>query len=405
MSDGAGAVPPPGAAGAGPARSVTTAILVTMASALPLFLFGGLAVLMQVELGFSEAGIGLAVASFSLAATLTSVPSGRLGERLGSAGALAVAAALSVLSLTALGLVSNTLAHVALFLAIAGVANAIAQPAANLAIARKAPPSRRGLLFGAKQSAMPAAALLGGFAVPLLGLTVGWRWAFTAAAVLAGLLLLTVPRERPLGPPVRTTVLRSGGTPTKRLVVLALASACGGASAQALAAFLVVSSVDRGLATGSAGYLLAFGSATGIVARLVIGWWADRRTGGHLKVVAALFVVGTAGYLLLALATLPLLIVLGTVLSFAGGWGWSGLFNFAIVLQNPKAPAAATGVTQTGTHFGAVVGPLIFGALATAVSFRSAWLFLAGITAAAAVLTLTGRWLLVRDASLGRPRS
>ena len=51
-------------------------------------------------------------------------------------------------------------------------------------------------------------------------------------------------------------------------------------------------------------------------------------------------------------------------LAFATGWAWPGLFNLAVVRVNPSAPGAATGITQTGTYLGAVVGPVLFGVVA-----------------------------------------
>lgn len=43
---------------------------------------------------------------------------------------------------------------------------------------------RRGFAFGVKQSAVPLTAMLAGLAVPVFAVTVGWRWAFGAAAAL-----------------------------------------------------------------------------------------------------------------------------------------------------------------------------------------------------------------------------
>src|SRR4029079_12588132 len=60
-------------------------------------------------------------------------------------------------------------------LAVAGVANAVTQPAINLFVAEQIPGDRQGLGFGIKQSGIPAAILLSVRARPVLPLPLGWR--------------------------------------------------------------------------------------------------------------------------------------------------------------------------------------------------------------------------------------
>jgi predicted MFS family arabinose efflux permease len=84
------------------------------------------------------------------------------------------------------------------------------------------------------------------------------------------------------------------------------------------------------------------------------------------------------------------------LLAFGAGWGWPGLFNFSIVKNNPNAPGAATGITQTGTYAGAVIGPLVFGAIVQASSFTAAWLTAGVFYLLSAIATLVGRTMLLR---------
>jgi MFS family permease len=91
------------------------------------------------------------------------------------------------------------------------------------------------------------------------------------------------------------------------------------------------------------------------------------------------------------------LIVPGVLLAFGAGWGWPGLFNFAVVKTNPGAPAAATGITQTGASGGAAFGPLVFGLLVEAASYHVAWLVSGAIALVALVTILIGRRRLLRD--------
>jgi MFS family permease len=91
------------------------------------------------------------------------------------------------------------------------------------------------------------------------------------------------------------------------------------------------------------------------------------------------------------------LIFPGALLAFAAGWGWPGLFNFAVVKTNPGAPAAATGITQTGASGGAAVGPLVFGLVAETASYEVAWLVSGAFALSALTAILVGRRMLLRD--------
>ncbi|MGB5188104.1 MAG: MFS transporter, partial [Acidimicrobiia bacterium] len=92
------------------------------------------------------------------------------------------------------------------------------------------------------------------------------------------------------------------------------------------------------------------------------------------------------GIVILNLGGYPGLIIGGFV-GFTAGWGWSGLFTFAVVKDNPHAPAAAWGIAQTGKFLGAAIGPLVFGIVADRVSFDVAfWIATAALLAAAVLI-------------------
>jgi predicted MFS family arabinose efflux permease len=93
--------------------------------------------------------------------------------------------------------------------------------------------------------------------------------------------------------------------------------------------------------------------------------------------------------------------VAGTVIAFVAGWGWPGIFNFAVVKTNPEAPAAATGITQTGASTGAAAGPLIFGVMVALFSYGAAWMTCALLAVAALTAILVGRRMLLRDRERG----
>lgn len=287
-------------------------------------------------------------------------------------------------------------------LAVAGVANSLAQIGSNQALAESVPPGRQGLAFGVKQAAVPAATLLAGFTLPLIGLTLGWRAAFAVAALLAVGYVALAPRpahRRRVPSPGRG---RPGDAPVRALAVVAVAGGLGAAAANSLGTFLVESSVSAGASTAAAGLLLGGGSAVGVAARVTLGWWADRRSSGHLVAVSVALGVGALGTALLATAWIPALVP-GAALAFGLGWSWPGLLTYAVVRTSPGAPAVATSITQTGNFAGGAAGPLLFGLLVETTSYRAAWSAASCALLAAALLMLVGRRLLLQ--SHATPRS
>jgi MFS family permease len=372
------------------------ALLPVAAGVLPAFLVGALAVQIRADLGFSEAGLGLVTGSFFAGGALSSVPLGRLAERIGAVRALRAASLGSAFILVAIALAGRTFGILVLLLAAGGMVNALAQPAANLFLSRSMPADRMGMAFGVKQSAIPAGGLLGGLAVPSIALTIGWRWAFVAASVLALVAAGRVPDDQPEAPPPLDP---DPGVPTEdapRRITLAFAvGVCfAAAAAGVLGTFLVTGAVEAGLADATAGLLAAAGSAASIGMRLLLGARADRVGTGHLRVVARMLLAGSIGFVLLSTGA-PTAFVIGTPIAFGLSWAWPGLFNLAMVRHHPRAPAAATGITQTGVYVGAVGGPLLFGIVAEG-SYGRAWILAGTWSVVAGILIGGARLLLVR---------
>jgi MFS family permease len=276
----------------------------------------------------------------------------------------------SAVVLLACATLAQSLAVLLVLLGLAGLVNSVCQPAINLFMADQVPLNRQGLAFGIKQSAIPTAVLVSGLALPLLALPLGWRATFAICAggvlVVAAVLGrassgLVTPRERARPP-----------RPSRKLVITAVGAALASSGPSALGAYLVASAVDVGIAEGAAGALSAAGSASSLVVRIAAGHRADRRRDYGFSTMVALLVAGAFGFALLAIGE-PAPFVAGVFVAFALGWGWPGLFNLAVVDLHREAPAAATGISQSGIYVGAAGGPAVYGLLSSEIGYPAAW--------------------------------
>ncbi|GAA2173127.1 MFS transporter [Arthrobacter parietis] len=371
-------------------RPVTTllqAVSVTTTGVLPAFLLGALAVQIRDDLDLGPAQMGIAAATlFAVSGTLAR-PLGGVVQRVGAGRGMVFSAILATVALAGAGAAPSFPVLVAA-LFIGGLANAMAQPSANLGISRSIGSNRLGLAFGVKQSSIPMASLLGGLAVPGIALVLGWRYAFFFGAGLAlGLAVWAFFRgQAPL-----TTTTAAGhpedrGTPRAGLVVLTIGAGLAAAAATSLGVFLVDSMVQSGIEPSTAGFIFAGAAVVGLSIRILLGALMDKMpTRSPYVLIANLLVAGVVGYLMLSVGSTALMVT-GTLLAYSAGWTWPGLLHFAVVRDNRQAAASATGVVQTGLSLGAAGGPLLFGLLVSATSYSTAWV-VAGIVALAAAIT------------------
>lgn len=251
-------------------------------------------------------------------------------------------------------------------------------------------PAVRASLYGAKQSAIPTASLLAGLAVPVLGITFGWRWTFGTFALIVALLGLRAPggRKGALRPVIAADSRGELSKSSQTLIVFTsgLAAACG----TSLGVYLVSAAVATGWSAAGAGLLFAGASLVGILCRYTAGWQADKFQLDHLRTIACMMLLGAAGCIAM-MSSARLVFSVGALVAFGLGWGWPGLFIHAVVKLNPARPAAATAFTQVGTAIGAVTGPLLFGLWIQHHSFAGGWGFVGvGLVVSAALLFLAG---------------
>ncbi len=360
--------------------------MATVSTVLPGFLIGTMYVQVSAEMDVSEAAYGWGLGSFFGAAMVGSIMLGRLAQRIGPLNQMTMALVVSIAVQLALAATARSFGAVIGFLVVAGLANAANQTSVNLALAQAQLP-RLGLAVSIKQSGLPSATLLAGFAVPSLAITVGWRWAYVAGAGIA-LMSLALVRAA-VGSSVSRAASRDSA-PESSTLDLFLAAAVGAFlafSAGSLNAWGVGSGVDAGLGPGTAGLFLSVGAATGITLRLMGGWLSDTMRAAPFRVGGLSALVGSAGMAALALRS-PAVHVAAMLLSFGGGWIWPVFTNYGIVRANPRAAGTATGITQMGVYVGVFVGPLVTGWLIEYSGYPAMWLAVAASSVAGGTLSI-----------------
>lgn len=352
----------------------TVGIVVSMVSfvMMPVFLVGALSLQMRQDIAITPAQFGFVASVFFFVSAVASIPLGRLAQRWGPVRSLRVAGVLALIGYLGIGLVVQSWRSLFVCLGIVGCANALAQPAGNLAIARGVSKAR-GLAFGVKQAAVPIATLVAGVAVPVAALLAPWRSVFIVVgfgAVATGFFASYV-KELPAAD-IQRRIAQSGQQDTVvlyPLIMLSIGGALAAAAVNAFGIFFVPAAVATGWEEIGAGRLLAIASTLSIVMRIVVGGLADRFKSDGLLWVASFIAVGAVTFYLLGFSQFSLFYAAVFVIAFGVGWGWPGLFQFAVAIKNENQTAVAAGIVQAGVWVGGVVGPLSFGLIAERYGF------------------------------------
>lgn len=355
-------------------RPLIAAVVYTGSGVLPLYLVSAQILQIDRELGFGVAQLAIAIAAFTGTSAIAAAVSGRAVSGVGATAGFRAGAAMTVVScLVAAVAPAGWIIPAAA--ALGGLGNGMTQVAANLAIFDGIHVARQGVAYGAKQSAVPAASVVAGLSLPLIGLAIGWRWGFGIAAVLAAGLFAFVPRFD--NSPARTRSETTQGRLPAALIPLALAGFAGAMSGNGISLFVVPSAVDVGITEALAGTVLALCSLLVVVVRIGAGWLVDRRgSTGHREMIM-LTTVGAVAAVLLTAADRPLAYLAALPLVLLGTWGWPGIFFFTLVQSFPGIPARASGVVLAGNLTGTLIGPVIVGVFAARGDYESAWLFVA----------------------------
>ncbi|MEV7136379.1 MFS transporter [Arthrobacter sp. NPDC093128] len=370
--------------------------LVAAIAVVPVIAFGPLAFAIRRDFEFTNSDVGIAYAAFFLFSALLTGMGGSLAARFDTLrvirGGLLCSAGVSV----ALAFATSG-PYLMVVCGIAGAINGLITPSTNILITTSAPSQHRGLSFGVKVAAVPAASSLA--AIGAYGIAeihspwqaVYWFCAILACAVVAlSALFKPMCRSRPTSIPGRP---HGGGGSRYSLTLLAIGGLLGAAGTAVLPPFLVDGLMSRGLDHNVAAAILAFCGWLGIAARVVVGAVSDRGSRNpakHLRAASAMLLTGFVGMFGLSVGETQAVLVAAALITFGIGWSWPGLLHHSVMTSHPLRPALATSYMQTGTFVGAVVGPLGFGLLADHVSYAVAWGVSAGVVLAAAAFLFGG---------------
>lgn len=316
------------------------AMLLVLAMALPMLLLYAVAALgpqLVRDLGITPASLGLLTLNAFAVAAVLSVRAGALVERLGVRGSLCLLFG-TVAMVFALMAVLPGFNSLVVVVALAGLAQAVANPVTNLLIVQRVEEAQRAFMIGLKQSGVQLAALFAGLVLPLCTHWIGWRAAFALMAVPAGWLAIRAWRlSGAPGPAVR----RAPSVPLKRLLALLMAiQCCVGLVLSAFIVYLPLQAVGLGMPAGSAGGMVSLFGAMGMLSRLVLTP-LGARFGDEALLLAGLLLVS-------ALSIAPLL------QADAASPGWLWLAAAGVGLSAVAANAVAMGMLVRDMRFGPV---------------------------------------------------
>lgn len=280
-------------------------------------------------------------------------------------------------------------------------------PAGSRILAATAPPRHRTLIFSIKQAGAPAGGAMAGLLLAPVAAWFGWPAALLIAMAvgLAAALLINPMRQRldierdptqPIGIAalLQWKNVRAPYAALKANMALATITALGVSFAivqGCLFGFTVTFlSVDRGLTLPQAGTAYAAMQAAGVVARILLGWLADR-TGAPAINLTVQAILAAASVLLLAYlpngASLGVTALACALCGFLAA-SWNGIFMAEVVrLSAPNQVMEATSGSSVFTFLGYMAGPSLFSLLVTLTGeWRTAFLVVAAQLAAMSVI-------------------
>ena len=383
-------------------RLFTQAFVGLFAASLLFFIAGGVVLpvasrFAKGPLGADTAGVGIAIAAFSIGALALRPVVGWASDRFGRRPLIVLGCVLTVAGLL-LHLVANTLPLFVLARAVLGVAEAFFLVAVIAAVSDIAPEARRGeaLNYGSLSIYLGVAIgpVIGEATLAATGYTAVWLVALGLAIATTVITVLRVPETAPLAD--RSS--QPAGTRRSRLIhpagilpgLLILAGTWGMA---AFLAFVPLYTTELGMA--SSGPALAVYALTVIVLRTAFATLPDRI--GSVPVAMAALLGSAAGMSILAVARDPLVVYVGTVV-FAAGIAFlaPALISVAVSRVDDTERGTVVGTTSAFLDLSFGLAPAIHGAAADSIGFGGAFAVSAVVALAGAALLFARRTAIVR---------
>ncbi len=353
------------------------------------------------DLNVSPESVGFYMSAMYITSTVTGLFSGQLVSRYGAPLLFRVMLMLTAIAVLLL-MFSTPVALIAMA-AILGVASGPMNPTGSQVLAHVTPVEQRALVFSLKQCATPAGGVLAGVILPPVMLACSWQVAMSiiiaAAALFAVFVVLPQPvavrRAQSTAAAMRDTAVQKQTAPDKQnnsgnttnsafslrktrhsmmrvwmqkdLRSLTIAAVGLAAAQMGLATYLVVYLWrEVGFSEAAAGLVFAALHISGISARIVLGFIADRLTSAR-TILILLCVVLAVALLLASMFTQqwPIAVVYIVVFLAGGtGNGWVGLYYAELARLTPvEQVAEITGASQFFTYIGLLTGPVLFAAL------------------------------------------
>jgi MFS family permease len=369
--------------------------LTAMALAVP----SVLAPVAAADFGAAPTAVGQWVGFSYMAAMFAGLASGTLVGRHGPVRVLQLA----VLGV-ALGLAVGAGAHVALLLlcgAFLGTAHGLVNPASSAILAVAAPKRVRSMIFSIKQTGVPVGGAVAGMLVPVLLLWTSWQAAVLALALGAAAFLAVLVPFRRLYDGDRSLDqrlhVRGFAAPVaevwarRSILELALVSSAYSAAQISFITYLVsYLKIELAYSLVAAGLVFSASQFAGALGRVLWGAVADHVFEPRVVLAALGLVMALCGFAV-ALFTAgwpPVAVFVVCVLYGATAVGWNGVFLAEVARLAPEGRVAiVTGGTQFFTFAGVLIGPPLFGAIASATgSYSSGFLVIAALP----LLAVTG---------------
>ena len=303
--------------------------------------------------------------------------------RLGPVRMLQLGAAICAVAMLTAGF--GTVAALGLASLLLGVGYGPSPPAGSRILAATAPKEHRTLIFSVKQAGAPLGGAMAGLISAPIAASAGWPVALLVAVVTAVVAAVAIQPLRGMldaeRDPARKVGLRDVLSPHSiaapiaalridpllpKLVALSVSFAlCQGC----LFSFTVTWLVEtRGMGLVQAGSVFAVMQVAGVVARILLGWIADRTGQATRNLVMQAFVAAAS---VAALALLPVGAPAAALMGLCGlagfvGASWNGISLAEVARVSP--PDRVGDVTSGSTLFvflGYVAGPSAFSLLVT----------------------------------------